>query len=403
MAVSLKRRLFYFFPILFCFCMPFGLKVASVIIALWVISSFFNLNLQAFKQGIKNNNVIIFLLFMTVTIVSAFASNSKTEAFFGIEVKLSFIFLPYLFFCFYWPINLIKRCVVSYVSGCFFACVYLIVRAFYYSLQGHSEYFFYTLFSELMHPSYFAMYLIMAIVFVILLYGRWFSLQKNILFSSYFFVFIFVVSIFLCSSKLGIISTFITLGLLILHKWKKLLNLKKVTLVIVCFFLLLIVSVKVFPNSFNRLKSLTTITGTIDKTSSESTAVRLLIWQQSVTLIKQHFLFGTGVGDANDELYKAYEANGLTGALTHKLNAHNQFFQTFIGLGILGFSLLLLLTFGQLIKAVLKKNFLLFIFSLIIILNFLVESMLQTSAGVLFFVFFLCLFNLVDEKKLISE
>ena len=132
MAVSLKQRLFYFFPILFCFCMPFGLKVASVIIALWVISSFFNLNLQAFKQGIKNNNVIIFLLFMTVTIVSAFASNSMTEAFFGIEVKLSFIFLPYLFFCFYWPINLIKRCVVSYVSGCFFACVYLIVRAFYY-------------------------------------------------------------------------------------------------------------------------------------------------------------------------------------------------------------------------------------------------------------------------------
>jgi hypothetical protein len=61
------------------------------------------------------------------------------------------------------------------------------------------------------------------------------------------------------------------------------------------------------------------------------------------------------------------------------------------------------MTLGQMILAVIRKNFLLFVFSLLVTLNFLVESMLQTSAGVLFFAFFYCVFNLVDEKKLLSD
>jgi hypothetical protein len=109
------------------------------------------------------------------------------------------------------------------------------------------------------------------------------------------------------------------------------------------------------------------------------------------------------VGDANDMLYQSYKENGLTGALSHHLNAHNQYFQTFIGLGFFGFIILLSLTFGYLIKNILTKHFLFILFSTLIILNFLVESMLQTSAGVLFFCFFFCLFNKVSTKDLLNE
>ncbi len=167
---------------------------------------------------------------------------------------------------------------------------------------------------------------------------------------------------------------------------------------------LLILSSKIFPTVFERLQSISSLNiNQLDKTSSESTTVRFLIWEQSIEIIKQNILVGTTVGDTNDALYKTYQQNGLTGALEHSLNAHNQYLQTFIGLGIIGFLALCLLTFGQLIKSFLQKNFLLFIFSLLIIQNFLVESMLQAASGTLFFVFFYCIFNLITNKQLIDE
>ena len=102
-------------------------------------------------------------------------------------------------------------------------------------------------------------------------------------------------------------------------------------------------------------------------------------------------MFGVTPGNTTDALFEAYKNEGLTGALSKKLNAHNQFLQTFIGTGIIGFMLLLILTLGTGIWAMIKKNYLALLFSILIILNFLVESMLQAQAGFIFFLFFSCL------------
>lgn len=404
MDLSIKQRLFYFFPALFCFCLPFGSLVLSALVVLWTIVSFFNFDKEQFKQGIKNKNALCLLAFFLLTVISATFSSNKNEAGFSIEIKMSFLLFPYFFFCFKWPIAIIKRCIVSFISGCFFACVVLVIRSTYYAITGHPEYFFYTQFSVFIHASYFAMYLITAMALIVLFYPIWFKTQKNVTYASYFFVITFIVAVFLCSSKLGIISFFIAVPLILLYKLRSFLDIKKVIVLAIGLMVLGIIAFQLFPSAFERLSSLKTVsTSMLDKTSSESSTVRILIWEQCIDLIKNNFWLGTGVGDANDALYKAYEINGLTGAFDHKLNAHNQYFQTFIGLGIIGFLILLVLTLGYLIKGIMKKHFLLFIFSLLIILNFFVESMLQTSAGVLFFVFFFCLFNLTNEQELSHE
>lgn len=401
MELSFKQKLFYFFPVLFCFCLPFGSLILSALIIAWTVISLLNINPQKIKEGLLNRNLWLMYLFFFLTLVSAFTSSNKQEASSSIEIKLSFILFPYLLFCFSWPIDLLKRCLASFVSGCFFACLYLIARATVFAFNGQPEYFFYTLFSDFIHASYFAMYLILAIAIVILFYKNWYSGQKNILYSAYFFVSVFVATIFLCSSKLGMISFFICLPLIILFQWRATLSLKRIFILAGVVLILLVAAVKIFPHAFERFNLLTGMSlQTIDKTSSESTTVRILIWEQAVQIIKHNFVTGTGVGDANDQLYAAYKENGLTGAFEHKFNAHNQFLQTFIGLGVIGFILLLMLTLGQFIKALRTKNFMLFLFSLLILLNFMVESMLQTAAGVLFFAFFFCLFNLTDQKKL---
>jgi len=398
------QKLFYFFPVLFCFCLPFGTIFLAPLIFFWVITSFFNTELKQVKQGLKDKRFLGFVLFFTLTALSAAFSENTKEALFSMEVKLSFVLFPYLFYCFKWPVAILKRCVISFVSGCFFACLYLIGRAFIYTLSGHSEYFFYSRFSGFIHASYFAMYLIMAIIFVLVLYNGWFKSQKSIIYSSYFFIVIFVAAIFLCSSKLGLVSFLICIPLALFYKFKQVLSTKKIFLIMLSFSVLFALTAFLFPALFSRFNAVFDLSiEKIDKTSSESTSVRVLIWQEALTIIKHNFVFGTGVGDANDELYKAYANDGLTGAFEHKFNAHNQFFQTFIGMGILGFLALFYLTFGKLLSAFRSKNVLLLLFCLLIILNFVVESMLQTAAGVLFFVFFLSFLQLINETELLTQ
>ena len=131
----------------------------------------------------------------------------------------------------------------------------------------------------------------------------------------------------------------------------------------------------------------------IDKSTTESNAVRVLVWQQAIQLIKEKPILGYTPGDVNDKLYASYKENELTGALENKLNAHNQFLQTSLGIGVIGLLILLSLILFPIINGIKTKNVLIIFFSFLLFLNFIVESMLQTSAGTLFFTFFIGLFN----------
>jgi O-antigen ligase len=392
--LSMKQRLFWFFPVLFCFLIPFGSLVLSGILVLWGLVSFFNMDVRQLKIGIKKRELQLLVAFLLLTAISAIFSKNKSEALFNIENKMSFLIIPYYVFCFHWSPVVIKKCINAFVSGCFFACFYLIARATVLYFQGQPEYFFYNQFSDFVHPAAFTMYLVLALCFLVIYYPKWFGAKKSYMYVTAVFALTFIVTIFLNSSKIGILSFFIAMPALVMYQLRDRLNIKKIALILVVFIGIVLLSMKLFPTTYERIQAVINFSAAdVDKTSGESTAVRYLIWEQCVQIIKENFLFGVTVGDANDALVKAYENNGLTGALSHKLNAHNQFFQTFIGLGILGFLLLLFITFGTLIKGFIQKNFLLSIFAFVIILNFLVESMFQRSDGTLFIIFFYCILN----------
>ena len=144
----------------------------------------------------------------------------------------------------------------------------------------------------------------------------------------------------------------------------------------------------------------TTSSQEINKAETDGTAVRILIWKESLNIIKDNFLFGVTPGDENDVLCKAYSSNQLTGALEKQLNTHNQFLQTLLGTGLIGFVLLCVMTFGALVEGFMKRNYLLVLLIILSILNFLVESMLQAQSGFMFFVFFLVFFLQYNLSKL---
>jgi O-antigen ligase len=144
----------------------------------------------------------------------------------------------------------------------------------------------------------------------------------------------------------------------------------------------------------NAITSLTT--PSVNQTDSESTAVRLLIWKAANQVISENPLLGTGTGDAKDKLMQEYQKRGMTGAIEHKLNTHNEYFQVLVSLGWIGFIVFLLSLFAPLAVAFKTSNSIYALFLLIMILNFIPESMFETQAGVMFYAFFnslLCFSN----------
>lgn len=372
--------------------MPYGIVVGPLVLT-WLASSWLLFDKERFFSGLKNPWFILMFGFLILHCISAFFSANKHEASTAIEVKLSFLAFPYFFFLYKIKDSTVKRMAIAFVTGCFFALMICLVRATYiYFTTGQNE-FFYNLFSVLIHAGYFSMYMLFCILIVAFAYPKWFGKDKWVSIIGYFLILAFLTGIFLCASKIGYIAAILILIIAPIIRFKHKLNLKIFAISFVVLVTVFFVMIKAFPKPFERLSNVfTTLSAkNIDKTSGESTAVRLLIWHESMEIVKENFWTGVGTGDANDVLQERYRKNGLTGALEHNLNTHNQFFQTTIALGVVGLIVLVILTAGVLIYAIMKKDILLILFSIIILLNFLVESMLQTQAGVLFFTGFLCM------------
>jgi O-antigen ligase len=398
---NLKRKqiLFYFFPTLLAFCLPFGGYVLSYIIIGWLALSFFNIKKDKLISGIKKPQFILSVFFFIYTLISALAFEGF-EKWNSIEIKLSFAILPYLFFCFEYPLIIIKRILVGFVSGSFFACILLLVRGVYYALNNQTHYLTYSDFSYFMHTAYFSLYLCLALLIIHLYYPVWFKSLRPLLNFSKIMGIIFTVCTLLCASKIGILCLILVYVFIGYTKYKGILTVTKSLLIFAAFVILIVTTLKFVPAVYARFDNLIHLNiNQLNKQSSESSEVRVLIWEQCLSIIKTNFFMGVGVGNANETLYKHYLDNGLTGALDHKLNAHNQFFQTGIGLGILGIIPLLMLLIIGLFKTF-KTNLILFVLSLLLILNFLTESMLQAAAGVLFFCFFTNLFFNYNSKTL---
>lgn len=390
-------------PLLIAFFLPFGINY-SIIILVWVACFFmFDDVKKGLKRVFSNTWSYVLLGFFLLHAVGYLFSANKSGALNAIEIKLTFLAFPILIFASSYNNLHVKKIVISFVSGCILACGFYIFRAFFLYLFNHFNAFYYTEFTYFMHPSYFAMYLVFSQLIVLLFYPEWLRHLSNLKIKIGFMSLTFLTCIFLCSSKMGLITAFLLIPVcfcVILYNqgYKKL-----IAGLIVGFFISIALVYKFFPRPFERIEQafrVTSSSNTIVKTDVESTAVRILIWKESVKLIENNFIFGTTPGDVSDKLVQAYEREGLTGALQKKLNAHNQFLQTFIGTGLIGFILLILMTVGAIVYGFIKKNYILVLFSILMIFNFLVESMLQAQAGFIFFVFFFCFLTHYNFHKL---
>lgn len=394
-----QHNSFHYWPVLFAFVLPFGGILLSWIIVFWAIHSFTLLKHFFNKKGSKTIWFLLPVLFFLLTLISGLLSHNRQEGGTAVEVKLSFLLLPYLLFLFNYRKGTYYKVIGWYIAGLLATMVCLMgIGTGVLLKSGHFPY--YMDFSYFLHPSYFSMYLCLGIVFLLVLpkntlmpfLQHRFVLPLALLFLS--------AGVFLCASKIGMVIFLLTLPVAGIYRYRAYFTIKKTVVLIAGIGVSAFFFTRLFPDSLNRLYAVKNINyEALNKSSTESTEVRLLIWRECTAILPEAGFWGFGIGDCNDKLYERYQQQGLTGAFEHRLNAHNQYFQTILGLGYPGLILLLALTLGLVVYGIVQRDMLFILLGVVFTLNFCVESMLQTSAGNLCFVFFTSIITAFYDKR----
>jgi O-antigen ligase len=132
--------------------------------------------------------------------------------------------------------------------------------------------------------------------------------------------------------------------------------------------------------------------------------VRLSIWKCSFDVIKDHWMWGVGTGDAQDELQKAYERRKFYFAsMYNRYNAHNQYLQNLLMNGILALVVFLASVIYPLYLSLREggnlRMYTIFLFAVALI--FCTESYLEINKGIVFYSFFNSIFAfcLIKDDK----
>lgn len=396
--------IFYFAILALAFCIPlynaFTPMLVSLLFVFFLIDGKFK---EKFKSLFAFHTLVLVLIFFLYLIGVVFSTNMDYAAK-DVVLKLPFLLFPLLLFSLknVFTESRIANVLKVFVVACAITTLVCLVNAICnYARSKDLFVFYYVRLSPYIHPSYFAMYLNFAIIVAAsFLIKNDFKIAKLAFWGLTGLIFYFSVFVILLNSKAGMLFlSFIFLtGLIYLLSRKKYLS----TVVILAVSLTsLYVIKKYFAGITNRVESAVTVvmnTDKIEKTAGDGTSDRILIWQAASELIADNFWVGVGTGDVKDVLLEKYYEKGIALPFTKKLNAHNQFLQTFVALGVLGILALLALFVYPMVFAIKQKKYTYVFFLLLVLINFLFESMLERQAGVMFFAFFNTLL-FVDLKK----
>lgn len=308
-----------------------------------------------------------------------------------LESKLTFAILPLVILTTNKDlIGNIRSLMIAFILGCALAGLICIAHSVYayVTYSPWVEHFFGARLSVLMHLGFFAFYLNFAMIL-----GLKFLLDDNE--SKKFkqwmrIVLLFIMAlIILTTSKMGIILLLMILtifGVSMIRRRGGMLKLLGTAGVFVVLFSIAWFSTDYFSDRFKEVYNSTF--NDLEEDPSQSTSVRRVAWGGVTEIIKKNALIGVGTGDVKPELFDNYKRKGYTSALEKEIGPHNQYLQTFAEFGAIGLVSLLLLILYPIKLAIDRRNFVLLILGVSLMVACITESILERQAGVLFFNFF---------------
>lgn len=399
MNIAFKNLIHYLFAILGLFSSAFIFiyGVGAVYITVWFIFALlYFISHKSHSRPFYSSLWTILVLFYLLHLVGMIYTKNIKSGWFDLEVKLSIIILPVIFYFQHKLLNKqnVKYFKWFYILSIFGISLFLLIKALIAYNNSDVEKLYYNELSKPYHPSYLAMYVIMALLFLFDFMIN--EKQKVLTFLYLILVLYFLCFIFLLSSKAGILSAPIVLISAGLHYIFNNRTFWVPFMIILSALLFAYVGIE-NNGRFNAIAS-TLQTAKNNAATTESNAARWLVWQAGMEIVKENPICGVGTGDVKYALMDEYAKRQMLGAIEKKLNAHNQFLETAIAHGFIGLLVFLLVFFIPFIKAFKEKNIVWMLFLILVSFNFLFESMLNTQMGVFFFAYFYSFF--IFEFKL---
>jgi O-antigen ligase len=126
--------------------------------------------------------------------------------------------------------------------------------------------------------------------------------------------------------------------------------------------------------------------------------IRLAIWKICIEAVnaEKAWVIGVGPGDTQTILTQSYiEKHIYSGNEIHEgflhYNAHNQFFQYYVSLGIIGLGFFIVILGVVIVTIFTKANMMAGCISIIFLSFCFTESVMERQKGIVFFTFFSCL------------
>ena len=347
--------------------------------------------------------VLLYMLYMIYVMNTRHWDLAK----FTLESKLSFIIFPLIFS--FIPRNKIEYnfTLLSFIFSSLFLVVQGGLSSFYcYQSTHYAGCFWTTSFSSLHHPTYAATYFTISIVLVWYYYLK--NKNKYLLIFSVVITLIFILAIGLCLSFAALLYLLIIIGSLIFYLIHNYFGKRVSFISLILLPLLLYCIVRYEPHlrgeylnaknyavEYIENPSLFVKNKKYPMSGSES---RLVMWTASFNAICK-YPFGVGTGNVDEVLHNYLIKMDQSELAKKNYNPHNQYFQLFLELGILG-----LIFFISIIIATLKLGFkhnncLLIIVSGSLLFNSLFESMLQRRSGIVFYTYVICLLVAYIQKN----
>lgn len=409
MALSENRHITHYIHIVLSMCialmMPIYKKVLPAMIVLMGVNWIVMRVREGFKEFHFKKFTIAMAAFYVLHGIGLLWSENLPGGLFDMEVKMTFLFLPLMFATsFRMTQREVEWIMKAYLVGCTLVMGYLIMGAIdnYNNVRDLPYWFYGKYFVTHMHLGYFGLYLNFALCICVwfLTYG-WnkSGVGRKVLWL--LAIVFFSTAEIMTTSKNGIITLLLLypmIGVFVVVSQKKYLlglgTLAALGLIVASFLYF-------SPRTMQRFEAawIAMTQGEPDRTSSESTAIRTFAWKSSVKALGENTLIGAGTGNVKPTLMAKYKEAGYTAAYAKEINAHNQFLQTGVALGILGMlSLSFIFLMGGRV-AVLNKKRLLAIFLFIVVLYCLTESVFERQAGIVFFTFFVSILLFAKERR----
>jgi Lipid A core - O-antigen ligase and related enzymes len=338
-----------------------------------------------------------------------------------IEGNLMFLLIPIIGFSFFVSDYFVKKKVYIvrfFIYGILSICVFEFLRAAWnsisftdgtfsfkplmdFTVSANSEDYFSSIsrfrsvqLSFLENPIYLSMKIILAVVLM-----KEFRMDLKFNKPVQLFIFIiFLVFLYFLSSRIGY---FLLLCILLyyIHQFFKRL---KVSWIVIFLFPLVLFSAYKISLLNPRIRSKTDLflkNYRENRAELKDSDPRFTSWFTTLQLIKMHPISGVGL-NSKDILAGEYKKNGYKNEADLRLNAHNQFLETQLALGISGTLVLIWMLITPLIRRK-KASDPSFIcpFLIIITASMLFESILVRQWGIMFFVLFYCIFSIPEKKS----